>query len=134
MTYCQKWRTIIVIFQKTLRFFVDLPILYLEEVYSMTKISSIAQSIQSQQVQRKGRKTEVSPGNQANDKVEISSEARKLQDSSAVQSVATKAVNDSPEVREDKIEEVRQKIVDGFYDQANIASALADKLLREFGI
>jgi negative regulator of flagellin synthesis FlgM len=100
----------------------------------MIKISSIAQSIQSQQVQRKGRKTEVPSGNQANDKVAISSEARKLQDSSAVHLTATKAVNDVPEVREDKIEEVRQKISDGFYDQANIASVLADKLLREFGI
>ena len=100
----------------------------------MIKVSSIVQSIQSQQVQRKGRKTEVPPGNQANDKVEISSEARKLQDSSAVQSAATQAVNDGPEVRENKIEEVRQKIADGLYDQANIASALADKLLKECGI
>ena len=100
----------------------------------MIKVSSIAQSVHSQQVQRKGRNSDVSPGKQANDKVEISSEARKLQDSSSFQAAATKAVKGASDVRDDKIAEVRQKIADGFYDQENIASALADKLLKEFGI
>ena len=93
----------------------------------MTKVSSIAQSVQSQQVQRKGRNSEVSPGKQANDKVEISSEARKLQDSSSLQAAATKAVQGASDVHDDKI-------ADGFYDQQNITSALADKLLKEFDI
>ncbi len=93
----------------------------------MIKVSSIAQSVHSQQVQRKGRNSEVSPGKQANDKVEISSEARKLQDSSSFQAAATKAVRGTSDVRDDKI-------ADGFYDQQNIATALADKLLKEFGI
>ncbi len=100
----------------------------------MIKVSSIAQSVQSQQVQRKGRNSEVSPGKQANDKVEISSEARKLQDSSSLQAAATKAVQGASDVRDDKIAKVRQKIADGFYDQQNITSALADKLLKEFDI
>jgi len=100
----------------------------------MVKVSQVAQSVQAQQVQRKGRKTEPTPAKQAGDKVEISSEAKKLQDSSNLNSIASKTIKDSPEVREDKIDEVRQKINDGFYDESDVSSVLADKLLKEFGI
>jgi len=100
----------------------------------MVKVSQVAQSVQAQQVQKKGRKTEPTPAKQAGDKVEISSEAKKLQDSSNLNSIASKTIKDTPEVREDKIAEVRQKINDGFYDQSNVASVLADKLIKEFGI
>ena len=97
------------------------------------KVTQVAQSVQTQQVQRKGRKTDAAPVKQG-DKVEISSEARKLQDTTSVKAAASKSIQDTPEVREDKIAEVRQKIQEGFYDQANISTALADKLLKEFGI
>lgn len=100
----------------------------------MIKVSQVAQSVQAQQVQRKGRKTETTPAKQAGDKVEISSEAKKLQDSSNLQSIASKTINGTSEVREDKLDEIRQKIKDGFYDQSSVSSALADKLLKEFGI
>jgi len=100
----------------------------------MIKVSQVAQSVQAQQVQRKGRKTETTPAKQAGDKVEISSEAKKLQDTSNLNSIAAKTVKDTPDVREDKITEIREKINEGFYDQDNIATVLADKLLKEFGI
>lgn len=100
----------------------------------MIKVSQVAQSVQAQQVQRKGRKTETTPAKQAGDKVEISPEAKKLQDTSNLNGVASKTIKDTPDVREDKIAEIRQKINEGFYDQSNVASTLADKLLKEFGI
>ena len=98
------------------------------------KVNQVGQSVQTQQVQRKGRKSEASPVKQNGDKVEISSEARKLQNSSGIQATAAKTIRDTSDVREDRIADVRQRIAEGFYNQSNIATALADKLLKEFGI
>jgi len=99
------------------------------------KVNQIAQSIQTQQVQKKGRAPEPAPvQTPGSDKVEISVEARKLQDTQNATAAALNAVKNTPDVREDKIAEVRQKIVEGFYNQSNIATVLADKLLKEFGL
>ena len=98
------------------------------------KVNPVGQSVQTQQTQRKGRKTEPASVKQGGDKVEISSEARKLQGTNNLHSVASKSLKNTSDVREDKIAEVRQRIVDGFYDQNNISSSIADKLLKEFGI
>ena len=98
------------------------------------KVNQVNQSAQAQQVQRKGRKEETPAVSQKGDKVEISSQARKLQDTQGLQAAASQTIKESPEVREDKIAEVRQRILDGFYDQNNISSSIADKLLKEFGI
>jgi len=99
------------------------------------KITQVAQSIQTQQVQKKGRTPEPAPAPAPGaDKVEISTEARKLQDTSQLTAAAAQELKDTPEVREDKIAEVRQKIVEGFYNQSNVATVLADNLLREFGL
>lgn len=98
------------------------------------KVNQVGQSIHAQQTQRKGRKTESAPVKQSGDKVEISPKARKLQGASNLHSIASKSLKNTSDVREDKIAEVRQRIVDGFYDQNNISSSIADKLLKEFGI
>lgn len=98
------------------------------------KINPVGQSSQAQQVQRKGRNADTPAVSQNNDKVEISSEARKLQDTQGLQAAASRLIKETPDVREDKIAEARQRILDGFYDQSNISSAIADKLLKEFGI
>ena len=99
------------------------------------KVNQVGQSVQAQQVQRKGRNKPDSPPVKLNgDKVEISSQARKLQDTQGLQAVASKTIKETPDVREDKIAEVRQRILDGFYNQSNISSSIADKLLKEFGI
>lgn len=98
------------------------------------KISNIAHSVQTQQVNKKGRKSEAKPVKQGSDKVEISSKARQLATSNNIAAAASKTVKDVPDVREDRIAEVRERINQGFYNQENIASALADRLLKEFGI
>ncbi len=98
------------------------------------KISGIAQSIQTQQAQKKGRKSDAAPVQQNNDKVEISSEARQLAKSNDLSAVATKAAKEAPDIRSDKINEARERVAQGFYNQENIASVIADKLLQEFGI
>lgn len=98
------------------------------------KVNQVGQSAQAQQIQRKGRKAEAPVVTQKGDKVEISSQARKLQDTQGLQAAASKSIKDSPDVREDKIAEVRQRILEGFYSQNNISSSIADKLLKEFGI
>ncbi len=98
------------------------------------KVNSVIQSVQTQQVQKKGKGAEPTAAPKTNDKVEISSEARNLQQSKGIENAAAQKLETVSDVRHDKVSEVREKIKDGFYDQENIASALADTLLKEFGI
>ncbi|MFC1561372.1 flagellar biosynthesis anti-sigma factor FlgM [candidate division KSB1 bacterium] len=98
------------------------------------KVNNIGQSVQTQQVQRKGKKTDAAPVKQSSDKVEISSEARELAQSSGLSAKAAAAAKNEPDVRVDKVKEAREKVEQGFYNQENIGSALADRLLKEFGI
>jgi len=98
------------------------------------KITSIAQSVQTQEVQKKGRKPDAPPVQQNGDKVEISSKARELAESNSITEAASGALKDSTDVRSDKIAEARDKIAEGFYNQDNVSSALADRLLKEFGL
>ena len=58
------------------------------------------------------------------DKIEISSQAREIQ-------VAMKALKELPEVREDKVNEIRAQIKDGTYKPS--AEDVAEKLLERIG-
>jgi len=98
------------------------------------KITQVAQSVKTQQVQKKGRKTDAAPVKQSADKVEISTEAKKLSQSNKVSATAAQSIKNAPEVREDKIAEVRERIAEDFYNQKNITTLLADEILKDFGI
>jgi len=68
------------------------------------------------------------------DVVGLSDGARKL--SSATQAdaaVVTASVASSPDVRMDRVEEVKQRIASGYYNSAEFTDKLAEKLARDFG-
>jgi len=58
------------------------------------------------------------------DKIEISTQAKEIQ-------VAMKALKDLPEVREDKVNEIRAQIKDGSYKPSS--EDVAEKLLERIG-
>lgn len=59
------------------------------------------------------------------DNVEISDEARKL----AEQAQIREAVEASPDIREDKIAEVKERLQNGYYDNEEVLNDVAAKLL-----
>jgi len=67
-------------------------------------------------------------------KPEISSNAQRLSDTEAAASTVKAQVVNTPDVRADKIAEVREKIENGFYNSPEFEDKLAEKLIKDFGL
>lgn len=68
------------------------------------------------------------------DHSEISSDAQKLSKTKAQSEAIVSTIAAQPEIRLDKIEEVKHKIENGYYNSDDFIDKLADKLLKEFGV
>ncbi|MFP4417713.1 MAG: flagellar biosynthesis anti-sigma factor FlgM [Fibrobacterota bacterium] len=68
------------------------------------------------------------------DRSEFSSDAQRLSDTKASAEIVSAQVAAQPDIRTEKVEEVRQKINSGFYDSPEFIDKLADKLLNDFGV
>ncbi len=97
------------------------------------KVHNIIQSIQSNLVYKKELNNKVkTDGSLPNDTVSISSKARDLQRAS--QMTPKGGTGDIQTVRQEKIDEVKQRIEDGYYSSPNVMSEIADKLLKYFNL
>ncbi len=68
------------------------------------------------------------------DKTELSAKGKRLNETKAqMEVIATKLANE-PDIRQEKIVEVQEKIKNGFYDSEEFADKLANKLLKDFNI
>jgi|GEM_PF-967192 len=67
------------------------------------------------------------------DKTSLSSEAREAVETAAAVKVLSARVEAQPDIRQDKVDAVRQKIDSGFYESQEFASNLADKLIGDLG-
>ena len=65
-----------------------------------------------------------------NDKVQISEEARKLAEEQKIQ----KALENAPDIRKDKIAEVKAKMANGEYDKPEVLNSVAEKLMKALGL
>ena len=68
------------------------------------------------------------------DRTTFSSDAQRLSDTKANSDIVSTQLNSEPEIREEKVAEVRKKIADGYYDSPEIIDKIAEKLLSLFGI
>jgi len=64
------------------------------------------------------------------DTAEISSEAKQLAEEAKLRSILDK----TPDVRQDKIDEVKAKLQNGDYNNEEIMNAVAEKLMKVLGI
>lgn len=64
----------------------------------------------------------------------FSSNAQRLSETKANSDIISAQIEGEPEIRIEKMEEVRKKIADGFYNSPEFVDKLADKLLTVFGI
>lgn len=70
------------------------------------------------------------PEDEKNDSIDISKEARKLE-----QTITDlkKLANELPDVRHKKMEEVKQKIKEDYYDRPEVILQTAEKIMDVFG-
>lgn len=82
------------------------------------------------------RKVESSPKTRVlpSDHSDISSNAQRLSETNANIDIVLNQVSNEPEIRQEKVDEVRKKIENGYYDSADFADKLAEKLLSDFGV
>lgn len=74
--------------------------------------------------QKNARKTDAS---------ELSSAAQQLSKASTETSAVSAHLRVQPDVRQERIQEVRQKIQSGYYDTPGFRDELAKKLIKDFG-
>ena len=70
----------------------------------------------------------------AADHSEFSSHAQRLSETKAQFEAIATSVAAQPDIRPEKVAEVREKIEQGFYNSDEFIDKLADKLLAEFGM
>jgi flagellar biosynthesis anti-sigma factor FlgM len=68
------------------------------------------------------------------DRSEFSANATRLSETKAQFETIAASLASQPDVRPEKVAEVRGKIESGYYDSEEFIEKLADKLLREFGM
>ncbi len=80
-----------------------------------------------QKTQRSAVNERVSAGH---DSIEISSEARAMAEDMYLSEIAA----GTPDVRMDRVAQVKEKIQDPAYLDANVISSTADKIMESFGL
>lgn len=66
---------------------------------------------------------------QTSDTAEISSEAKQLAEEAKIKTIIDKA----PDVREEKLQEIKQKLENGDYNKEEVINKLADRLMKVLG-
>ena len=85
--------------------------------------------VEENQLQIKTNK-ENRPDDEKNDSVDISKEERKLEQT--ITDLKT-LVSEIPDMRSEKMEEIKAKIKDGFYDRPEVILQVAEKIIDIFG-
>ena len=86
----------------------------------------------SDPVARKSASSKYSSASSGTDSVGFSAGAQKLSASSTDTSAAVIAMSAAPDVRQDRIDEVKKRIASGYYNTAEFTDKLADKLAKDF--
>lgn len=68
------------------------------------------------------------------DTFSISAEARSALRRQKDIQLAWKAINESPDIREDKVKLARERLGSGFYNQPDGVAAVAEKILESMGL
>ncbi len=67
------------------------------------------------------------------DSVQVSKEAENLSNTSASAKATLHRVESLPDIRWDKVNEVKDKLASGYYGTSAFNNLLADRLLKDFG-
>jgi flagellar biosynthesis anti-sigma factor FlgM len=67
------------------------------------------------------------------DRTDLSSSGQRLSETNAQVNVIASQLSSQPDIRPEKVAEVKQKINDGYYNTPEFVDKLAGKLAQEFG-
>ena len=70
----------------------------------------------------------------SSDKSEISASGKSLSATKSEQTAVSAQIAAQPEVRMDRVNDVKEKLKRGYYDSPEFTDKLADKLMAQFGI
>jgi flagellar biosynthesis anti-sigma factor FlgM len=100
------------------------------------RISAVTQPLSAElrKVESAKKDKEKSGKTGSADRSDFSQNAQRLSETKAqFQTIAT-SISAQPDVRTEKIAEVRQKIENGYYNSDAFIDQLAEKLMKEFGL
>ncbi len=101
------------------------------------RINSLSQPLSAEfRKVESARKNEKTSATQkiSGDRSELSAKGQRLNETKAqIESINT-SLAAIPEIREDKVEEVREKIESGYYNSKEFIDKLADKMLNDLGM
>ena len=104
----------------------------------LMRINAVTQSIQSElrkvDSAKKADKNHASAKTRPTDRSDISDGAQRLSSTKAAMDVISASLETQSDIRPDKIQEVQEKIKNGYYNSPEFIDQLATKLLSEFGI
>jgi len=69
-------------------------------------------------------------GRDSSDEVEISEEARQLAEASKIEDI----VRQTPDIREDRVAEVKAKLERGDYNREEVFDAVAERIMKALGL
>ena len=97
---------------------------------AIAQTGALREMQRSSDVSRPSKTQDSAKSGKTSDSVSISKQARQAPEAEKV-SAHIKAL---PDIREDRIADVKAKIQSGYYDTAEFQDKLADKRLQEFGV
>jgi flagellar biosynthesis anti-sigma factor FlgM len=102
------------------------------------RINSVASQMNVENVRKleneKKTVSSTSKASRAKDASQISSEAKRLNSTAADVNTVQARVDVQPEIRTEKVEEVKLKIKNGFYNSDVFIDKLAEKIMKDFGL
>jgi flagellar biosynthesis anti-sigma factor FlgM len=93
-----------------------------------TELQKVENAKKGQKPSAKAKSTIAKPNSTS-----FTSDARRLSESKANVDIAAAKIASEPEIRVDKVEEVKKKISDGYYNSAEFTDKLAEKMATLFG-
>ncbi|MFH1760939.1 MAG: flagellar biosynthesis anti-sigma factor FlgM [bacterium] len=113
----------------------EIPIIIIEE--EVMRIDGISEPVKSEIIKKTetGKKVKgVANLGKSKDAAIFSSASKRLSETQSEIQIAKTQMQAMPDVRTDIIEEVREKIKQGYYNTPEFADQLAEKLMKDFGI
>ena len=100
------------------------------------KISQISQFYAAEFQKAAGNKQAVSKSEKSKkgDFVSVSKQGKVLNDTNASVEVVSNRIENLSEIRWEKVNRVKEKVQNGFYDTQELREALADRLIKDFGL
>ena len=98
------------------------------------RIDHVSQPYRIEAAKKAGvTKKKAGASKKAGDQVQFSEDGKFLSSTRASVEVAKAKISSTPDIRSEKVQEVKDKIKQGYYDSPEFADKLADKLIQDIG-